>query len=159
MLISVSFFIQHLFSAVTDSLFANDTMGWSLGTDSVTVDLASSLTADQLNQIEQSCNDFIRRGASVEWKLYSKSDLANKEDDDLALMRGGVKGAALELEELRLVRNLIVVFVVPKIGLEIRNTDCEATYCLTSCLMILISIYFHIKLHFPLIRFALRVLT
>eukprot|EP01034_Spumella_vulgaris_P025216 gene25216-31647_t len=96
--------VEHLFSAVTDSLFANDTVGWSLGAESVTVDLTSSLTTDQLNQIEQGCNDFIRRGAAVEWKLFSKNELNNKDNAELALMRGGPKGAALELEELRMVR-------------------------------------------------------
>lgn len=91
---------QHLFSAVAYRLFKADTVGWALGTDSVTVDLSSTplLTFDQLGQIEEEVNHCIRLGKHVGWKLCSKEEIAADES-----LRGMVKGAALEMDELRLV--------------------------------------------------------
>jgi alanyl-tRNA synthetase len=97
---------QHLFSAVADELYHADTVGWSMGTDSATVDLASNplLTNDQLMHIEREVNLKIREGLPVSWKVYSKHDLENAETNpELKTLRGGVKGAALQMEELRLV--------------------------------------------------------
>ncbi len=100
--------MQHLFSAVADKLFKADTVGWSLGQESVSVDLALPLSGDQLAQIEHDCNEMVRKGSQVKWKLYSREELAGSaaegaENDELSNIRGGVKGAALDLAELRMV--------------------------------------------------------
>ncbi len=94
---------QHLFSAIADKLFSADTVGWSLGDESVSVDLSLALSAVQLSQVESECNEFIRKGLAVSWKVFSRSDLDCADEAQLSLLRGGVKGAALELQELRMV--------------------------------------------------------
>jgi alanyl-tRNA synthetase len=81
-------------------------VGWSLGADSVTVDLSSSplLTSDQVQKIEDDVNACIRSGSQVSWKLFHRDELAAAHDHpELKDLRGMVKGAALEMEELRLV--------------------------------------------------------
>eukprot|EP01038_Epipyxis_sp_PR26KG_P007298 gene7298-9943_t len=110
---------QHLFSAVADKLYQADTVGWSLGNDNVAVDLqtrdGSYLTADQINHIEYEVNDMIRKGSHVDWKIVTKNELLSHktsnensnnqptEGVDLSYLRGAPKGAALELDELRMV--------------------------------------------------------
>jgi misacylated tRNA(Ala) deacylase len=97
---------QHLFSAVADLLFHVDTVGWAMGTDSATVDLASipALSTEQLQQIEDEVNNRIRAGSAVNWTLVAKSALENPEaHPELKYLRGEVKGPALQMEELRMV--------------------------------------------------------
>lgn len=104
------FSLKHLFSAVADILYKADTVGWALGPDSCTVDLASDkpLTPQQIQNIEDETNARIRTGAKVEWKVFSKDELQlelNREvkSNGFENMRGEVKGAALEMSELRLI--------------------------------------------------------
>jgi misacylated tRNA(Ala) deacylase len=116
---------QHLFSAVADKLFAAETVGWFLAPEYVTVDLKSagkSLTTDQLQEVESEVNRMIRENKSIQHKVYSKEDLVtnlaslqelkSKKQDKESVpdhnhefqhFRGEVKGAALQLDELRLV--------------------------------------------------------
>jgi alanyl-tRNA synthetase len=75
-----------------------------LGSDSVTVDLASSpalLTTEQLQTIEDTVNDYIRQVLPVQYTVIPKEEFDSFHDQDL---RGQVKGAAMELSSLRLVR-------------------------------------------------------
>lgn len=73
-----------------------------MGAESVSVDLESSplLKVEQLNKLEDEINLYIRKGSKVEWKSYSKPELEN---NNFPLLRGGVKGAATDLDEIRLV--------------------------------------------------------
>jgi hypothetical protein len=102
--------VQHLFSAVADKLFKAETTGWALGSEYVSVDLATPvlLTGAQLQDIEAETNRMIASGSSVDWKVYSKDQIlgggdGNSNAQELTLLRGGPKGAALELDELRMV--------------------------------------------------------
>jgi Ser-tRNA(Ala) deacylase AlaX len=96
---------QHLFSAVADKLFQTDTVGWALGSDSVSVDLSSNplLTAEQLQRIEDETNSYIAQAVPVSWSVHGREDLGDvvKNDD---CFRGMVKGTASDLASLRLVR-------------------------------------------------------
>lgn len=84
---------QHLMSAIAQKLFDAETIGWNLGVDSVTVDLAiPSLSVDQINQLESEINDFIATGAEVSWVVHEKEALSG-----LDLLRGAPKGAAAEV--------------------------------------------------------------
>jgi alanyl-tRNA synthetase len=118
---------QHLFSAIADRLFAAPTVGWSLGAEFVTVDLQCNpiLTTEQLLEIEIETNRMIRENPKVNYKVYSKeqfeenlSSLKNNKDSsdvtngdvnhhdhnhEFSHFRGEVKGAALQMSELRLV--------------------------------------------------------
>eukprot|EP01032_Pedospumella_encystans_P011564 gene11564-13437_t len=105
---------QHLFSAVADKLFKAETTGWALGTEYVSVDLSTApsfLTASQIEDIETETNRMIASGSAVNWKIYSKDQIVNHDPTnadsnspaELNLLRGGPKGAALELDELRMV--------------------------------------------------------
>jgi hypothetical protein len=102
--------VQHLFSAIADKLFKAETTGWALGSEYVSVDLATPvlLTGAQLQDIEAETNRMIASGSSVDWKVYSKDQIlgggdGNSNAQELSLLRGGPKGAALELDELRMV--------------------------------------------------------
>lgn len=100
---------------MADKLLKAETTGWALGNEYVSVDLATStlLTAAQLQEIETESNRMIASGASVNWKVFSKEQIlgagdtssgtSKEEINELALLRGGPKGAALELDELRMV--------------------------------------------------------
>ncbi len=95
-----------MFSAIASKLYNADTVGWSLGADSVTVDLQSQplLSAGQVADIEEEVNSCIRNGYKVDWKVFTKEQLhASDAHPELQGLRGIVKGAALEMEELRLV--------------------------------------------------------
>jgi len=112
---------QHLFSAVADKLFKAETTGWSLGAETVSVDLSTPilLTAAEIQEIEAESNRMIASGASVNWKMYSKEEILGAESAhseifseslesscehaELSLLRGGPKGAAMDLDELRMV--------------------------------------------------------
>jgi hypothetical protein len=110
---------QHLFSAVADKLFKAETTGWALGAEMVSVDLATPvlLTASQIQDIETETNRMIASGARVNWKMFTKEQILSIGDSsssdnsasavdttsELSLLRGGPKGAALELDELRMV--------------------------------------------------------
>lgn len=57
---------QHLLSAAFEHLFDAQTVGWHLGAEATTVDLAmESLDADQAERIEQTCCQIIREGRPV----------------------------------------------------------------------------------------------
>lgn len=93
---------------MADKLFKAETTGWTLGTEYVSVDLATPtlLNAAQLQEIEAETNRMIASGSAVNWKVYSKDQILNAGEassDELTLLRGGPKGAALELDELRMV--------------------------------------------------------
>lgn len=99
-----------MFSAIADILYKADTVGWALGSDSVTVDLSSTppLTPEQIQHIEDETNARIRTGAKVDWKVFSKEELQTElacepKRGDFVHMRGEVKGAALDMSALRLV--------------------------------------------------------
>jgi len=102
-----------LFSAVADKLFQAETTGWALGAEYVSVDLSTPtfLTGAQIEDIETETNRMIAAGSAVNWKVYSKDQIVNHDStksdpsspEELNLLRGGPKGAALELEELRMV--------------------------------------------------------
>eukprot|EP01039_Chlorochromonas_danica_P000852 gene851-927_t len=101
---------QHLFSAIAYRLYQADTIGWSLSSDSVTVDLTNSkssssslLTQEDINHIEDEVNASIRLGSKVDWKVISSDELSNTDNTELSALRGMVKGAALAMNELRLV--------------------------------------------------------
>lgn len=104
---------------MADKLFKAETTGWGLGAETVSVDLATPvfLTATQIEEIEAETNRMIASGAAVNWKVYSKEQILGQETSytaaspsegtdgasELSLLRGGPKGAALELDELRMV--------------------------------------------------------
>lgn len=92
-----------MFSAVADKLYQADTVGWTLGSDSVTVDLSSSslLTADHLQAIEDEVNSIIRQALPVTWQILNRDELQTL--SDRGVLRGGIKGAAKELDFLRIV--------------------------------------------------------
>ena len=57
---------QHLLSAAFEHLFSAETVGWHLGAEGITVDLAmESLDAGQAEQIERACNQIIREARPV----------------------------------------------------------------------------------------------
>ena len=99
---------------MADKLFHAETIGWSLGTETVSVDLSTPilLTSTQLQEIEDECNNMIASGAKVHWKIFSKDQILAADNtttttadhnNELNLLRGGPKGAALELNELRMI--------------------------------------------------------
>lgn len=99
---------------MANKLFQADTIGWSLGTETVSVDLSTPilLTLTQLQEIEDECNNMIATGAKVHWKIFSKEQIlagdnatttTTDHNHELNLLRGGPKGAALELNELRMI--------------------------------------------------------
>lgn len=104
---------------MADKLFKAETTGWALGAEMVSVDLATPvlLTAAQIQDIETETNRMIASGAGVNWKMFTKEQIlsigdnsssdnspsAMNEANELSLLRGGPKGAALELDELRMV--------------------------------------------------------
>jgi Ser-tRNA(Ala) deacylase AlaX len=107
---------QHLFSAIADKLFSAETVGWALGSEIVTVDLKSTpmISIEQVLEVEKETNRMIRENKSIQFKVYSKDELqanlqakVNAENDagdhEFKNFRGEVKGAALQLDELRLV--------------------------------------------------------
>eukprot|EP01035_Chromulina_nebulosa_P019976 gene19976-25945_t len=57
---------QHLLSAIADKTFNAETVGWSLGSDYVTVDIQPKelLNLQQINQLEYEINKEIRAGAA-----------------------------------------------------------------------------------------------
>ena len=89
-----------MLSAVAFKAFTAETVGWSLGPDSVTVDLraAALLTKPQLVELEALTNAQVRAGVAVDWTLRTREEIASMEE-----MRGMVKGAAAELSHLRIV--------------------------------------------------------
>lgn len=89
---------QHLLSAIADSLFTADTIGWSLQPESVTVDLQAILNPQQVDELETEINEKIRLGCEISHSVYNKEDLAS-----LELLRGAPKGAAANFNELRIV--------------------------------------------------------
>jgi Ser-tRNA(Ala) deacylase AlaX len=102
---------QHLLSGVANKLFSLETVGWNLGSDYVTVDLClpggGLLSEEQIAALESAINAEIRRGAAVNFVVKSRDDVASgvvAEDagSEIAI-RGAPKGAASELESLRLV--------------------------------------------------------
>lgn len=57
---------QHLLSGVFEQLFDGETVGWHLGTDGTTVDIAlENVTPEQIEQVELECNRVIRAGLPV----------------------------------------------------------------------------------------------
>lgn len=98
---------------MADKLFKAETTGWALGAEYVSVDLSAPtfLTGSQIEDIETETNRLIAAGSAVNWKVYSKDQIVNHDSSkndpaspqELNLLRGGPKGAALELEELRMV--------------------------------------------------------
>lgn len=96
---------QHLFSAIADKLYKADTVGWALGSDSVTVDLVSNplLTPEQLQHIEDETNAYIAQALPVSWSVHGREELEEVMEKD-ECFRGMVKGAASALTSLRLVR-------------------------------------------------------
>ncbi|XP_055860367.1 alanyl-tRNA editing protein Aarsd1-B-like [Biomphalaria glabrata] len=75
---------QHLITAITDKKYGYQTTSWSLGTDIVTIELeTTSLTLDQMLDIEKSANENIRENISVRPTFYS-----DKNDPELKKFRG-----------------------------------------------------------------------
>lgn len=81
-------------------MYNAETVGWSLGKDTVTVDIQAQtlLTKEQIENIEHQVNNFIRKGSLVKWSVHSREEL-----ESLSLLRGAPKGAAQELSHLRIV--------------------------------------------------------
>jgi alanyl-tRNA synthetase len=75
-------------------------VGWGLGRDTVTVDLQAQtlLTKTQIEDIEHHVNEEIRKGSPVTWSVHSREEL-----EGLSLLRGALKGAAQDLNHLRIV--------------------------------------------------------
>lgn len=97
---------QHLFSAIADEKYGAQTMGWSMGVDAATVDLACEppLNWNDIQNIEDEVNLNIREGRKISWKIFSRCDLENPASNpELRHLRGEVKGAALQMDDLRLV--------------------------------------------------------
>jgi alanyl-tRNA synthetase len=81
----------------------------------VSVDLSTPvlLTAAQIQDIETETNRMVASGAAVNWKMFTKEQILSignsgaqsgaDDTSELSLLRGGPKGAALELDELRMV--------------------------------------------------------
>lgn len=113
---------QHLLSALAYRHFKADTVGWALGSDSVTVDLMSTppITPAQIEELEGLVNAQIRLGTNVEWVVKPREAIVgngDSGDDDskdstqqesssdpiLKSLRGAPKGAAADIPFLRLV--------------------------------------------------------
>lgn len=91
---------QHLFSALAHKHFQADTVGWSLGTDSITIDINKLLTARELNKLEDIVNEEILKDSKIDYSIHTKEDIIAGELENL---RGAPKGIALNLPVLRLV--------------------------------------------------------
>lgn len=100
---------QHLLSAIAGRVARVDTVKWEFFPDSVVVDFVPrSNEGDDglpmpplqslIDQVEESTNEAIRAAAAVSWRLVAKEDL-----DQYPQARGEVKGAALEMQHLRLI--------------------------------------------------------
>jgi alanyl-tRNA synthetase len=100
---------QHLLSAIAGRVARVDTVKWEFFPDSVVVDFVPRLNEGDagqplpplqslINEVEESTNEAIRAAAAVSWRLVAKDDL-----DQYPQARGEVKGAALEMQHLRLV--------------------------------------------------------
>ena len=108
------------------TLFNAETVGWQLGSDSVTVDILPnnklddpsvttyatfSATADEINTLEIAINEHIRCGRGVKASSHSRSDIlgpnieseSQSESKTIAHLRGAPKGQAASFENLRIV--------------------------------------------------------
>jgi Ser-tRNA(Ala) deacylase AlaX len=91
---------QHLLSAVANRMYQAETAKWELGSDNVAVDFQPTdlLTANQLNELENADNEEIKNNHLVTWNLYKREEFHL-----IPFIRGIPKGAALDLDELRIV--------------------------------------------------------
>lgn len=89
-------------SAIAFREFSAATVGWSLSSEYVTVDLMAKtiITPLDIQRIEDLVNEEIRNGTSVTWSIHSKDEIHN----GIANLRGAPKGTALGLSNLRLVK-------------------------------------------------------
>lgn len=72
---------QHLITAIFDREFGYNTKSWWLGTDDSYVDLdAKDVTKEQLEKVEQICNQLIVDCTAVNVKVYQPDDPALKSD-------------------------------------------------------------------------------
>jgi misacylated tRNA(Ala) deacylase len=91
---------QHLLSAVASNLFGAETIHWELGSENTAVDLKSDtlLTQENIDEIEHAVNAEIRMARNVLCRSFPVGEF-----DQIPHKRGVAKGAAAELEELRVV--------------------------------------------------------
>ncbi len=97
---------QHLLSAIAGRIALVDTVKWEFFSDSVVVDFverqcdgaAAPSLQSLIAAVEESTNEAIRAAAAVSWRVVSKEEL-----DLYPQARGEVKGAALDMRQLRLI--------------------------------------------------------
>lgn len=99
---------QHLLSAIAGRVAHVDTVKWEFFPDSVVVDFTererqgeSTVTPplqSLIAAVEEGTNEAIRAAAAVSWRLVPKEEL-----DLYPQARGEVKGAALDMQHLRLI--------------------------------------------------------
>jgi Ser-tRNA(Ala) deacylase AlaX len=95
---------QHLLSAVADRIGQVETVKWEFFPDSVVVDFVQRKGSDAaplqslVAAVEDATNEAIRSAAAISWQLVSRDELQLHPQ-----ARGEVKGAALHMQQLRLV--------------------------------------------------------